>query len=377
MEKRPLTILHTESHRAWGGQEIRVLTECLWMRKKGHRPILVASKKSKIYYKAKEESLEVLPMAFTNLSAPGDVLRLRGWFRRYTPDVLNTHGNMDAKVGLLAAKGMHIPCVIRSRHHSHPVSPSWHNKWMYRRLSDYIFTSAQCIADQIASDLDVASSKMATVSSGFVPPESLLEKEEAVRRLQEEFGLDQKARFIGSVAMLAEWKGHHVLIDAFASISERFPDHHLMIVGDGSEMQSLVEHAKKLKLSGRIHFAGFREDPWPFFRAFDINILASTKNEATSQVLPQAMYARCPVIGTNAGGIPEVVEDGKDGLIVEPSDSAALADAIQTILTSPEKTAAWVESAYQKSAGFYTMDMMIERILKLYQRAFEKKGGAF
>lgn len=377
MEKRPLTIMHTESHRAWGGQEIRVLTECLWMRKKGHRPILVASKKSQIYYKAKEAGLEVLPMAFTNVTAIGDVLRLRGWFRRYMPDVLNTHGNMDAKVGLLAARGMNVPCVIRSRHHSHPVSPSWHNKWMYRCLSDYIFTSAQCISDQIVDDLDVAASKMATVSSGFVPPETMLAKEDAIRRLQEEFGLDQKARFIGSVAMLAEWKGHHVLIDAFASISERFPDHHLMIVGDGSEMQSLVEHAKKLKLSERIHFAGFREDPWPFFRAFDINILASTKNEATSQVLPQAMYARCPVIGTNAGGIPEVVEDGKDGLIVEPSDSAALADAIQTILTSPEKTATWVESAYEKSAGFYTMDMMIERILKLYQRAFEKKDGAF
>ena len=373
MPKRPLTIIHTESHRAWGGQEIRVLAECLWMKKRGHRPILIASKKSQIYYKARDAGLEVLPMAFTNLTAFGDVLRLRGWFRRYTPDVLNTHGNMDAKIGLLAAKGMHVPCVIRSRHHSHPVSPSWHNKWMYRHLSDYIFTSAQCISDQIAGDLDVASSKMATVSSGFVPPENMLDKEDAIRLLREEFGLDKKARFIGSVAMLAEWKGHHVLIDAFASIGERFPDHHLMIVGDGSEMLSLIEHVKRLGLSGRIHFAGFRVDPWPFFRAFDVNILASTKNEATSQVLPQAMYARCPVIGTDAGGIPEVVEDGKEGLIVEPNNPGALANAIEIVLTCPEKTAAWVAAAYEKSAGFYTMDMMIDRILDLYEHAFAKE----
>lgn len=370
MEKRPLVIMHTESHRAWGGQEIRVLTECLWMKKKGHRPILIASKKSEIYPKAKAAGLEVLPMAFTNLTAPRDVVRLRGWLRRVAPDVLNTHGNMDAKVGLLAAVGLNIACVIRSRHHSHPVSPSWYNKWMYRHLSHYIFTSAQCISDQIVQDLAVAPSKVVTVSSGFVPPDRMISKPDAVRQLQQEFDLDQHARFIGSVAMLAEWKGHRFLIDAFAAISEQFPTHHLMIVGDGAEMQSLVQRAQRHGLSDRIHFAGFRENPWLFFRAFDVNILASTKNEATSQVLPQAMYARCPVIGTHAGGIPEVVEDGKNGLLVEPADSTALADAIATTLDTPEKMAAQVEAAYQTASEKYTMDMMVNRILELYQRAF-------
>jgi glycosyltransferase involved in cell wall biosynthesis len=370
MLKRSLVIVHTESHRNWGGQEIRVLNECLWMKKKGHRAILVASKKSQIFPRAKAAGLDVLPMSFSNLTALGDLLRLRGWLKKFSPDVLNTHGNMDAKVGLLAASGLKVPCVIRSRHHSHPVSPTWYNRLMYRHLSHYIFTSAQCISDQIATDLAVDPSKVVTVSSGFFPPDQMMEKEDAIRQLQAEFQLERHTRFIGSVAMLGDWKGHDYLIDAFAAIHDRFPNHHLMIVGDGEEKPSLMQRATNHGLSHKIHFAGFRKDPWPFFFAFDVNILASTKNEATSQVLPQAMYARCPVIGTRAGGIPEVIEHGQTGNVVEPANAAALAGAIQTILNNPEAVAQQVERAYHMASENYTMGVMMDRILGLYHRAF-------
>lgn len=374
MGKRALTIIHTESHRSWGGQEIRVLTECLWMKKKGHWPILIASRKSQIYSKAKAAGLDVLPLSFTNLTALGDLIRLRGWLKSYAPDVLNTHGNMDAKVGLLAAAGLKIPCVIRSRHHSHPVTPSWYNKLLYRKLSDYIFTSAQCISEQIANDLAVDPSKVVTVSSGFVPPDKMISKPDAIRQLQDEFDLNPETRFVGSVAMLSEWKGHRFLIDAFRAICGQFPHHHLMIVGDGAQMQALVERAQHHGLSDRIHFAGFREDPWPFFRAFDINILASTKNEATSQVLPQAMYAGCPVIGTWAGGIPEVIDHGNTGYLVEPADSAALARAMQEILKDPEAAARLAARAQKMASENATMAVMIDRILDRYQKRFSLTG---
>ncbi len=368
MGKRPLVIVHTESHRSWGGQEIRVFTECQWMKAKGHRPVLFASKKSQIYPRAKAAGLEVLPMSFNNLTALTDLIRLRGWLKANPPHVLNTHGNMDAKVGLLAAAGLGIPCVIRSRHHSHPVSPTWYNKWMYRHLSHYIFTSAQCIADQIAGDLAVDPSKVIAVPSGFVPPEPMISRSDAVRRLQAEFGLDRHSRFIGSVAMLNDWKGHRYLIDAFAAIGNQFPHHHLMIVGDGDQMQSLIARAKGHGLSHRIHFAGFRKDPWPFFRAFDINVLASIKNEATSQVLPQAMYAGCPVIGTRAGGIPEVISHGETGCLVEPANVTDLADAMQRILKNPASAAEQARRAQKVASENYTVRVMIDKILDRYQK---------
>ncbi len=99
-----------------------MLSECQWMKQHGHRPLLVAPKRSQIYARAKSADLNVFPMSFSNLTAVVDYFRLRGFLRKNAPDVFNTHGNMDAKVGLMAARGLGIPCVIRSRHHSHPVS---------------------------------------------------------------------------------------------------------------------------------------------------------------------------------------------------------------------------------------------------------------
>jgi glycosyltransferase involved in cell wall biosynthesis len=337
------------------------------MKQKGHRPILVASRKSKLYPKANAAGLETLPMSFTNLTALGDLIRLRSWLKKTTPDVFNTHGNVDAKVGLLAAAGLKIPCVIRSRHHSHPVSSTWYNKWMYRHLSHYVFTTADCTSQQIIRDLSVAPTMVVTVGSGIIPPESLIDRQSARHRLQKELHVSSQVRFLGSVAMMGSWKGQRYIIDGFAQICEAFPLHHLVFVGDGSEMDRLKSQAAQLGLSDRIHLTGFKKDPWPYFRAFDLDILASTKNEGIPQVLLQAMYARCPVIGTRAGGIPDIIEDGVSGMVVEPGSSHALAGAMETMLNHPEKALKYSENAFSFVSRNHTIDKMGDRILGLYK----------
>ena len=372
--KPKLKIVHTESHRSWGGQEIRVLNECLWMKGRGHYPLLVAPPKSQIFSRASDAGLTVIPMTFNNLTMVADLIRLRKLLKCIVPDVLNTHGNMDAKVGLFAARGLNIPCVIRSRHHTHPVSDAWHNKWMYNHLSDYIFTAASCVSDQLARDLGVDPSRVKMVPTGIIPPKVLPARKDALEGLRRELNLDQNARFIGSVAMLRLWKGHRYLLDGFATISDRFNHHHLVIVGDGDEMGALLAQRQRLGLTNRIHFTGFRDDPWPYFRAFDLKVLASTKNELVSQVLPQAMYAQCPVIGTRVGGIPDLIEDGVNGLLAEPEDAGSLADAMVRTLIALYTTQARVRRALTFVTEGFLMDAMGERTLELYDRAFDKKN---
>ena len=369
-----LKIVHTESHRSWGGQESRVLNECLWMKKNGHRVWLAAPRRSQLYARAKAAGLAVWPMAFDNLSAASDYIGLRRRLKAVAPSVLNTHGNMDAKVGLMAARGLSIPCIVRSRHHSHPVSPGWYNKWMYRHLSHYIFPPARAVGDQIVRDLGVEPAKVVTVASGIVPPDEPVSRETAVRRMRNAFALDQNARFVGSVAMLRDWKGHRHLLAAFALISGAFPRHHLIIVGDGDERAALEAQARACGLGGRIHFTGFMEDPWPCFSAFDLDVLASTKNEGIPQVLLQAMYAGCPVIGTRVGGIPDIVADGLTGWLAPPSDAAALAEAMAAILNDPQEAQARARRASQFVADHHTIDAMGRRIIDLYRRIIPGGG---
>jgi glycosyltransferase involved in cell wall biosynthesis len=207
-----------------------------------------------------------------------------------------------------------------------------------------------------------------TVASGIVPPDTLLPRETAIRRMQADLALDGDARFVGSVAMLRDWKGHRHIVDAFARIGGSFPAHHLVIVGDGDEMAALRRQADAGGMSGRIHFTGFREDPWPCFRAFDLNVLASTKNEGIPQVLLQAMFAGCPVIGTRVGGIPDIVDPGVNGWLVQPGNAAALADAMSAILGDPQAACQRALRASQYVAENHTIDAMGSRILGLYGR---------
>ena len=259
------------------------------MKQKGHRSILVAPRKSKLYPKAKAAGLETLPMSFTNLTALGDLIRLRSWLKKTTPDVFNTHGNVDAKVGLLAAGRTEdtLRHTIASPQPS--VSSTWYNKWMYRHLSHYVFTTADCTSQQIIRDLSVSPTKVVTVGSGIIPPESLIDRKSARHRLQKELHVSSQVRFIGSVAMMGSWKGQRYIIDGFAQICKAFPRHHLVFVGDGSEMDRLKHQAARLGLSDRIHLTGFKKDPWPYFRAFDLDILASTKNRE----FPRCCSRRC------------------------------------------------------------------------------------
>ncbi len=369
----PLTIVHTESHRQWGGQEIRIFNECAWMHRRGHRVVVIAPRASCLYRRAREQGWRIHAVAFRDLGLPFDMLRLRGLLRKIRPHVLNTHGNIDSKAGLAAAWGLSIPCVIRSRHHSPPVRPSWYNRLLYRRLCDVVFTTGDVITRQLVADLDAGRRRVITITSGIAVPDHLPAPEDARRRLAAELGLAPDARFIGCVSLLDPGKGQDVLIDAFAQLAGTLVHHHLVFIGDGAYRDRLRSHVPSA-VTGRVHFPGFREDPWPCFRAMDCHVLASTRYEGTPQVILQAMFAGCPVVATRTGAIPGVVRHGVTGLLAEPGDATSLADAIRHTLAEPIEAARRAQEALQYVHARHTMDAMGEKILSVYREVL-KKGG--
>ncbi|OQX23783.1 MAG: hypothetical protein BWK80_24180 [Desulfobacteraceae bacterium IS3] len=366
--KRGLKILHTESHRQWGGQERRVFTECRWMSQKGHHIILLAPKQSEVYQRGSKEGWEVYDIPFTRIGMLKDFFLVRALLRKVRPDVLNTHGNTDSKVALAAAGGLKIPCVIRSRHSTPAVRNSWYNRLLYRKFSDYIFTTANCITDQLVRDLDVSRDRIFTLPSGMIARSDLPAHEDARQSLSAELGLGAETRFIGFVGRLSNEKGLTFLIEAFFKLRDIILNYHLVLIGQGGFLPRLEAQVRERNLRDRVHFLGYRENTWHYFRAFDCHVLASSKYEGTPQVILQAMFAECPVVGTNAGGIPDVIVHEETGLLVPPDNADLLAEAILKTLRDETSAKRRTRNALHYVHANHTLDKMGEKILEIYRK---------
>ncbi len=364
----PLTLVHTEASRGWGGQDMRVLREARWFRDQGHRVHLVTPPDGALFRHAAAAGFDPIPMALTKGSQLGDLTRLVALFRRLRPQVVATHSSVDSRVGLLAATLTGVPCRLRFRHVSTPVRPAALTRWQYRALATHVVTTGDGIAKHLVDTLRLDPARVTCVSSGVEAPDDLPARDAARLALARELGLSESARFIGQVSVMRSWKGHADLLRAFDALAEERPELHLALVGGGNYGDHVRAAAAALRHADRVHFLGHKDNPWPYFRALEICTLCSVSGEGIPQALMQAMLAETPVIGTSVGGIPEVVRHGETGIIVPPAAPDALADAIRQTLAYPERTAALVAAGRRRTLAERSPDNMGAAILDIIRR---------
>ncbi len=266
---------------------MRVFHEARWMVEQGHRVVILAPETSPLYERAKTAGLTTYPVAFAKSSLIKDYFQVRHRLKKIGPDVLNTHGNIDAKVVLTAAKGLKIPCVIRSRHYLAPVKKNFYNRLLYGPMCHYIFTTAEKTSRQLTQDLALPGDKVITMPSGIVSPGRLDERGTTRKMVCDKLGMDQNSLIVGYLGRISEDKGVFDLLAAFVSIQARYENVHLVMVGEGDLTEPLKAKARKLGVGKRVHLPGFQSNPWPFLRTFDCYVQASRSGEG----IPQAVYA--------------------------------------------------------------------------------------
>lgn len=363
---KPLRIIHTEASPGWGGQEIRIMEEMRWFRQHGHHLMLVAPPHSTLVERAKEEGFEISCLLFTKNRILREVFQFSAIIRRFKPDVVATHSSVDSWVGLVASRFHGITRRVRYRHVSTPVKGHFLNRWQYRTLCNLVFTTGECIRKPLIETFSLPSEKVVSAPTAIRPPTNMLQRQDARRALQSELKLGNDARFVGQVSVLRSWKGHFFLKEAFALLAENFPDLHLVFVGGGPQEPIWVETLAEDPLRDRIHLVGHKADPWPYFRALDLAVLASVGDEGIPQSLLQAMYAGIPVVGTNVGGIPEIVLDDVTGLIAKPSDPMSLADALKRLLDDLALQEKLSHKAYDLVSENFKWDALGQKIERLF-----------
>ena len=247
------------------------------------------------------------------------MLALRRIMRERNVSLVHTHSSVDSWLASLAAKSLGLP-IVRSRHVSIRILP---RRALVYRLADRILTSGEGVRQMVAA-AGIAPDRIVSVPASFDPGRFHPDVSgDAVRR---ELGLEGPA--IGLVANIRGSKGHQYFLEAAHRVLARVPATRFLIVGDGVGFDEVRSRVRARGLEGVVIMTGFRRDIPEVMAALDVLVLPSTRSEATSQVILQALAVGTPVVATAIGGSPEVIHEGQTGRLVPPNDAEALAAAI-------------------------------------------------
>jgi glycosyltransferase involved in cell wall biosynthesis len=168
-------------------------------------------------------------------------------------------------------------------------------------------------------------------------------------------------------------KGVEYFLDAASIVAERFPDVRFLVAGDGGSRKELEDRARRLGLEARIVFTGFRSDVRELLSEAAISVLPSL-SEGTSNTLLESMAAGLPVVATQVGGNPEVIEDGVSGLLVPPRDSAEIAAAVGRLLEDEGFARRLGQAGMRRVSELFSLSGSVQQTEHLYQRLIEVKG---
>ncbi|HEU5162718.1 MAG TPA: glycosyltransferase family 4 protein, partial [Thermoanaerobaculia bacterium] len=242
-------------------------------------------------------------------------------------DVIHAHLTYASIWGALVASRAGVPLVATL--HTLPVQGGFRSRdairqslmaWLLRRSAARVIAVSNAQAESWIGRRLLPRSSVAVVPNGVAVPSP------AVRR-----DLEIAGTVIGTAAVLREGKGIDVLLRAFRRIHEFEPKSVLAIAGDGPLAPRLRAEAEALGVAGSVRWLGYREDIPALLASFDLFVHPTLFDALPTSVL-EAMAAGVPVVASATGGVPEIITDGRDGLLVLPGDDAALASAVIRLL---------------------------------------------
>lgn len=327
------------------------------------------------------QRLKALGLPVEVLDESDDALAVRelaDWLRHNEIDLVHAHMFRAEVIGTRAAIAAGTPVIMATVHSSRVRSPE-----DIAQLASLTPRMDRLIVPSTSIEHKVRGEGRGGARFAVIPNGVDLERFATplpACRMRDEFGIPRQAPLIGVVARLEPEKGHRFLIDAMPMILETAPDAWLAIVGEGSEADALRAQAASLgrAVSDRIVFTGRRDDVSALTADLTVAALPSLR-EAQGISILEAMARRRPVVASAVGGIPEIITDGVDGLLVPSADPAALAAAIGSLLTDAARRSRIREAGYRTVAERFSIDAQVKRIEIVYDEELARAGvaGAF
>jgi L-malate glycosyltransferase len=285
----------------------------------------------------------------------------------FMPDIVHTHGFKE-----------NFTCGIAARIKGAKVIRTHHGKGMIGGKLRYMLIeqiNARFLADALISvsrDLEnflVASGlppeKITVIHNGAEPID--LPSIEKIQALKQEFQIPDNSRVIGTTGRLVPVKNHMLFLKAARIINEAMPGTRFVITGDGPLLAELKSYARSLGINHNVIFTGFRNDAKLIAGIFDIFALTSV-HEGIPMVLLEAMSLGKPVVSTYVGGIPEIIENGTNGILVTPGDERSFATACLNVLSDETLRKRLLIQAERDIREKHSLAASVSKTYELYKK---------
>jgi glycosyltransferase involved in cell wall biosynthesis len=367
MDKR-FNILHTEWSEGFGGQEMRILLEIHQHLKEGHGVALLAPPESPVLMTAKDQGIEVIPLKIRHAFDLQALWRIKKILGEKRIEVLHTHSSVDSWVASLAGKWAGVPVLVRTRHISVPAKTHRLNK-IYA-LPDAIITTGNQIRQTLIDGYHLSGERVFSIPTG-VDTNRFFPRPPDVK-LKKELGLPEGALVITLAAVLRAQKRHELVIAAAPTILQKYPQARFLFVGEGPRRDLITEELRRTHMESFFLMTGHRDDLPEILAITDLGVVSS-QAEGVPQFLLQTMAMAKPMVATRVGGIPEIIEDGVNGLLIPPEDPQALAGAVLKLLDDQAYADRLGKKAQELIGEKYTAGQMAEQVYQVYLKMFKKK----
>ena len=315
-----------------------------------------------IYGKLNGFMLKCLPLFsvwFESIIHRGAISKITMLARRKNIDLIHLNDQVVLNfMGVFVAKSLSIPCVSHLRtFNSYGLNNS---KISYTKkiMINYIAVSEQIKQHWVEKKLD--SKKIDVIYNVYQPCDDDAFPDNDISSMSTYDGY--KILFVGR---LIECKGIPFLIESFRRVLKNNINARLFLVGDGVEVDRIRENISFLNIEPYVFFLGYQENPRSFMSIADLLVLPP-KEEGFGRVLLEAMGAGTPVIGTNIGGIPEIIEHGTNGLLVDHGDIEALKNSIIKILKNNSLREKLIQGGYETINSKFCVETYQEKLENIY-----------
>jgi L-malate glycosyltransferase len=374
--KTKIRLLHLSAARNWGGGENHIENLCTELNEiePGIKNVILCVKDSSFHKKLKDLDLcvETAPMLIKmDLRYVSKILKL---VKKHQVDLIHIHDSTALTLAVMATKLGDLPPFILSKKTSFPIKNRSRTLYKYNHPK---IQSILCVSERtkkITSEHIENSSKLRTIYHGT----SIRKYSEDVSDLREKLNIPSEKIIVGTIANHIRAKNLKTwieLVDYIINTRNEKNFHFVQVGSFTNRSNKYFESVEALGLSEHISFLDFVPDASGLIPQFDISLLTS-QSEGIPQFIYESFFHRVPVVSTNVGGIPEIIEDGKNGMLSNPFEARSLADKLIALSRDQALKEKFTELSYQKLEENFTTRKMAEQTLAEYKKVLYGKNGS-